>query len=318
VSKRISVIGNGKMAADCIKIVKATAGVEVANVLTQPKSALPGNSLPAYCLKEAIPFLETEKINGPDALAALRDNAPDVILNINSFKIIRQAVLSIPREGVINFHNGPLPRYGGVNVCSWAIINGETRYGVTWHYVDEGIDTGAIVAQRCFDLTATETAVSLMMKCISAGTALFQEWLPLLAAGPLPGQRQDASHATYFSPKDLPNGGSVSFEWDFSQFDRFVRGLSFHPVANNFVHARSTYNERPFFIQGVARFSGSRPSAACGTVLAIERDHIVVQIKDSTVALSDLLDDEKNSVTVEDFVNRYGVAVGKRLGSERS
>jgi len=313
-AKRVAVIGNGKMAVDCIKILKSTPGLELTFVLTEPKAVTPSNSLPAYCSRENIPFVETDKINAPEMVAALRERRPDVILNINSFKIIRPAILAIPPEGVINFHNGPLPRYGGVNVCSWAIINGESQHGVTWHYVDEGIDTGAIVAQRCFDLAPAETAVSLIMKCISTGTALFREWLPRLADGTLTGQVQDASQASYFSLKDIPNGGWISFEWTYPEFDRYMRGLSFHPIANTFVYAKTSYRGRPFYVQGFEQLTESPPSKP-GTVVAVAPEQIVVAIKDATVALKELLDDEKNAIAADELALRYGIAAGAKLGS---
>ncbi len=284
-------------------------------MVTEPKAVSPSNSLPAYCIKENIPFAETEKINAPDVVAALREHSPDVILNINSFKIIRPAILSVPPEGVINFHNGPLPRYGGVNVCSWAIINGETQHGVTWHYIDEGIDTGAIVAQRCFELAPTETAVSLIMKCISTGTALFREWLPRLVDGTLTSEVQDASRASYFSLKDVPNGGSISFEWTYPEFDRFIRGLSFHPIANTFVYPKSSYRGRPFYVQGVERLTEPAVHSNPGTVVALEPEQIVAAIKNSVVALKDLLDDEQNTISADELAQRYGIAVGAKLGS---
>jgi methionyl-tRNA formyltransferase len=310
--KRLAVIGNGKMAVDCLKIIKNTAGLEVALVVTEPRTISPGNTVQAYATKENLAFIESEKINAPAVVEALQAAAPDVILNINSFQIIRPAILDIPREGVINFHNGPLPKYGGVNVCSWAIINGETRHGVSWHYVDQGIDTGSIVAQRMFDLSPAETAVSLIMKCISEGTALFRDWLPRLVDGGLVGQKQDASKATYFSRKDLPNGGMLNFAWGFAEFDRFVRGLSFHPIPNTFLHAGARFGGRRLFVQSVQRLDPGT-GAAEGTVVGIRPEYVAVQIGDGTVGLSDILDDNKDPIAVDEFVRNYGVAVGAKF-----
>jgi methionyl-tRNA formyltransferase len=311
--KRLAVIGNGKMAVDCLKIMKSTPGVEVALVVTEPRTISPGNTVQAYATRENLAFVESEKIHSPGVVEALQAAAPDVILNINSFQIIRPVILAIPRQGVINFHNGPLPKYGGVNVCSWAIINGETRHGVSWHYVDQGIDTGAIVAQRLFDLSPAETAVSLIMKCIAEGTALFREWLPRLVEGDVIGQKQDPSNATYFSRKDLPNGGMLDFAWDFAQFDRFVRGLSFHPIANTFLHAGARLDGRRCFVQSVQRLDATTGTAE-GTVIGIHPDHIAVQIKDGTVGLSDILDEEKNPIALDEFVRSYRVTVGAKFG----
>src|SRR5436305_686999 len=110
--KKIVVIGNGKMAVDCLKIMTATAGQELSLVLTEPRELNPSNGVAVHCRKQGLPHLETAKLNTPEVVDRLSVLAPDIIFNINSFKIIKPALLSIPTNGVINFHNGPLPRYG--------------------------------------------------------------------------------------------------------------------------------------------------------------------------------------------------------------
>jgi methionyl-tRNA formyltransferase len=120
------------------------------------------------------------------------------------------------------------------------------------------------------------------MKCISAGTTLFREWLPRLVDGTLTSEPQDASRASYFSLKDVPNGGLVSFGWTYPEIDRYVRGLSFHPIPNPFVHAASTHRGRTFYIQGVERLE--RGPGRARTHMRLGRI-TAVQIKDSTVAL---------------------------------
>ena len=92
-------------------------------------------------------------------------------------------MLSIPKLGCINFHPGPLPSYGGSNGWVWAIINGETEYGVTFHYMEEKIDTGHIVAIENFNIEANETGLSLLMKCYDRGAALFKKKLKSILDG---------------------------------------------------------------------------------------------------------------------------------------
>jgi methionyl-tRNA formyltransferase len=312
--KRIVVIGNGKMAVDCLKIMKTARDTEISLVITEADGTTWGNVVINHCEKNDIRCMETPSLNADDVVAALSEIGPDVIFSINSYRIIKRRILSTPKEGIINFHNGPLPRYGGVNVCSWAIINGETQHGVTWHYLDEGIDTGDIIAQRQVDIAEDETAISLIMKCINAGIATFRDVLPRVIEGSAPRQKQDLSKATYFSRKDVPNGGSISFEWSYPVFDRFIRGLSFHPMPNSFVHPRSTFEAREFRVERIERVAAT-PAGDCGKVSDIGRDRITVQIADALVAITDVLDDAKKSLAISDFVESYGIKVGTYLGS---
>jgi methionyl-tRNA formyltransferase len=67
-------------------------------------------------------------------------------------QIFRSSIIKTPRLGIINCHTGKLPFYRGRNILNWALINDEKEFGITVHYVDEGIDTGDIIKQRCFDI----------------------------------------------------------------------------------------------------------------------------------------------------------------------
>ena len=302
------------MAVDCLKIVRMARDTEISLVITEANGTAWGNVVINHCKKNDIRCIETPSLNADNVVTALSEIGPDVIFSINSYRIIKRRILSIPKEGIINFHNGPLPRYGGVNVCSWAIINGETQHGVTWHYLDESIDTGDIIVQRRVDIAADETAISLIMKCVNAGIESFKEVLPRVIEGGVPRQKQDLSKATYFSRKDIPNDGSISFQWPYLVFDRFIRGLSFHPMPNSFVYPRSTFAAREFLVERIEKVA-TTPAGDCGKVVDIGRDRITVQIADSLVAITDVLDDAEKSLVMSDFVESYGIKIGAYLGS---
>ena len=70
-------------------------------------------------------------------------------------------MIALPTRAAINFHDGPLPEYAGLNTPVWALLNGETQHGVTWHLMTREVDRGDILAQRRFDLTDSETALTL-------------------------------------------------------------------------------------------------------------------------------------------------------------
>jgi len=283
--------------------------------ITEPRASSLVDSLASHCEKENILFLETAALNSSDIIERVSEIGPDLIFNINSYRIIKERMLSIPKEGIINFHNGPLPRYGGVNACSWAIINGEKEHGVTWHYIDRGIDTGDIIAQSFFKIAPDETAVRLIMKCIHEGIALFKEIFPKLLEGGIKPEKQDLSKSTYFSLKDIPNGGFVNFGWPYEKLESFIRGLSFHPMTNNFAHPKSIYNSREFFIQRISKADGRSSIGDYGKVIDIGQDRISVQIMDSIIAVRDVLDEHKNNIRIKDFIESYGIRVGEYFES---
>src|SRR5690606_37650873 len=98
----------------------------------------------AYCSLHNIPFRQVKSINSPETITYLKSLDCDVILN-QSQHIVKKAVLDIPRIGVLNRHGAPLPNYKGRLAPFWQLLNNEAYGGLTYHFLDEGIDTGPIV-----------------------------------------------------------------------------------------------------------------------------------------------------------------------------
>lgn len=126
-------------------------------------------------------------------------------------------------KGAFNFHPGILPEYRGAATFSWAIINGEEEVGITLHEIDEGIDSGDIIAIRRFPIE--ETAEKTFSTAENVIFAMFCEWLPKLLEGPITASAQDESRARIYYRKDLDKVKDVS---------RIVRALTFAGKDNAF------------------------------------------------------------------------------------
>jgi methionyl-tRNA formyltransferase len=313
-SKRVVLIGNGKMAIDCLARMRGQPELSVLLVVTDPLVEVLGSSLKDYCVQQRIPYLATGAVNSPEVIEKLIKIEPGIIFNINSYKILKEKILTLPNVQIVNFHNGPLPRYGGVNICSWAIINAEEIHGVTWHFIDRGIDTGDIIAQKFFEITPKETAISLIMKCIREGTELFGAILPNLIANTTKVQKQNKSQASYYSLKDIPNGGWVDFQWTFERFDSFIRGLTFHPMANNFVLPKTKYKSKEFYIKKISKVGEKHALGQAGEIIDLNKDQISVRVNDAVVGIENVLDDEGREITIKTLTQNYQIEVGGILG----
>lgn len=116
-------------------------------------------------------------------VARLRDLAPDLLI-VNSYAmILRSDVLAIPRFGAVNVHGALLPAYRGANPTEWALINGERETGVTIHVMDDGIDTGPIIAQRKVPVRFADTWLDVRHRVMAAADDLLAETLPAILAG---------------------------------------------------------------------------------------------------------------------------------------
>jgi methionyl-tRNA formyltransferase len=164
------------------------------------------NSMVGQAVRTHIPIIWLDKLNDQE-LAPLRALDPDLIL-IGGFGIIfRKSILSLPRIGCVNAHTSLLPCHRGPNPFSAAILAGDAETGLTFHVVDEGIDTGPIIAQYPFPIEPDDAALDTYRKgCAMAAEHVLeiigrieQEGLDAIATP------QDESRATYdkkFAKKD--------------------------------------------------------------------------------------------------------------------
>jgi methionyl-tRNA formyltransferase len=308
--KCVVVIGNGKMALDCLKILMDKA-VEVPLVVHAPieESA----RLARFCERQGIPTLPIRDPGEREVVERVQEFEPDIIFNINSFSILREPLLSLPPEGIMNFHNGPLPRYRGLNIPSWVIINGESVHGVTWHFVEAAVDAGDIVTQRMFPLEGSETALGLTFKCILEGTDLFHEVAEAVIRGVVP-RRPQGDGGSYYSQRDVPYGGRVPFDLPFVELERLVRGLDFRPYPNPFVYPKTAYGGRDFVVARVVKQSIGTPDVRPGTVLSVKGPGIMVAGQDATFEIIEVLDDQGEEISCAALASRYGLVAGSVLG----
>ena len=109
-------------------------------------------TLKGFSEKYNIDYIFPANINSTEFIKIVKFYDCDLFVSMSFNQIFRSSIINTPRLGIINCHAGKLPFYRGRNILNWALINDEKEFGITVHYVDEGIDTGDIIKQRCFDI----------------------------------------------------------------------------------------------------------------------------------------------------------------------
>lgn len=117
-----------------------------------------------------VPFFTHPAVNAPDFIERMRGHHCDLFVSMSFNQIFRRELMQLPPLGTINCHAGKLPFYRGRNILNWALINDEREFGITVHYMDEGIDTGDIILQRCYPITDADNYASLL-ECAYVGCA---------------------------------------------------------------------------------------------------------------------------------------------------
>ncbi len=205
---------------------------EVVGVVTQPdRPARRGRKLSSSAVKKAalrlgLRVLQPESLRRTEAVAQLRDLKPQVMAVAAFGQILRPEVLSIPPSGVINVHPSLLPKYRGASPIAGTLLAGEEETGVTIMLMDEGMDTGPILAQRTVEIDAEDTTGSLEETLATLGAELLVDTLPGWLDGAIEAQAQDNSKATYTRPVSKKD---AVIDWELPAPDIWYRIRAFNP-----------------------------------------------------------------------------------------
>ena len=195
-----------------IQVLRMVAGSEhdLAAVLTEPPTRGGGATVASVAETLGVPILPSTSVRDPEFAEWMRSEEIDLLLNVHSLYVIHADLVAAPRTGSFNLHPGPLPEYAGLNAPSWAIYHGESRHAVTVHWMEPGIDTGAIAYETSFEIAEDDTGLSLSARCVREGLPLFQQLLDAAAQGrdAIPATAQDPARRRYFGADGRMKAGS--------------------------------------------------------------------------------------------------------------
>lgn len=210
----------------------------------------------------------------------------DFIFSITHLAMIKEEVLKLANYRAVNFHDGPLPRYAGLNAPVWALVNNESRYGISWHEMVSNIDEGGIFKQVMFDISAEETALSLNTKCFSAALESFPLLVDELLQETARVSAQDLSEKSYFGKFQRPdNFGSINFEQSSETIEQLVRALNFGGYYNPLC-APKIFTQSDYFIPVTAEIKDTETSAAAGTIIDLDDQSISVATGNGAIKFS--------------------------------
>ncbi len=269
-------VGDESLLAQCAEVLRER-GHTIAAIVTETPA------IATYAATHGI-----RVIGWSDTLAAdLGSLAFDWLFSAANLRIIPDAVWKQAKRGAVNFHDGPLPRYAGLNAPAWAIIEGQTRHGVAWHSIAAEIDAGLIYASQQFDIAEDETALTLNSKCFEAGIATFTGMLQHIEAGTLRGEEQDFSQRSYYARTRRPaDAATLRFDQPAVSLSRLVRGLDFGAgYANPLVTPKLRTASDVYVVTGLTVLPDTSSSPP-GTVLAVSAEGVLVATLDHPVLLT--------------------------------
>jgi methionyl-tRNA formyltransferase len=194
----------------------------------------------------------------------IRQQRVDVLLNVHARYALQAEVLTAPTIGSFNLHPGPLPQYTGLNAPCWAIYNGETRHGVSLHWMDKDIDTGAIAYSVELPVDSDDTGLTLSAKCVRAGLPLVHDLLAAARQRAVPQRPQSVGPRRYYG-REVPHEGRLIWTEPAATLVNFIRACDYLPFASPWGAPRAYLSGREVVVLK-ASLTGDRADAPSGTI----------------------------------------------------
>ena len=218
-------------------LVKSNANI-VAVVTAPDKPAgrglnLKESEVKQYAVSQNIPVLQPEKLKDPDFVKTFTDLRVDLAVVV-AFRMLPEIIWSAPKYGTINLHASLLPQYRGAAPINWAIINGETKTGVTTFFIEKEIDTGKIIGKTEVEILPDDTAEILHDKLAETGSRLLVETVEAIQNGtctPIPQDKLIEGQSLKPAPKIFRDDCRIQWNKSIGEIYNFIRGLSPYPGA---------------------------------------------------------------------------------------
>ena len=251
-------------------------------------------------------MLQPEKLKNPEFLEELRSLKADLQVVV-AFRMLPEAVWDMPRLGTFNLHGSLLPQYRGAAPLNWAVINGETKTGVTTFLLDHEIDTGKILFKKEIEITENDTVGIVHDRLMEIGANLVLETADALAEGnyqAIPQDELSDGAMIKHAPKIFKDDCRIDWAKNAETIRNLVRGLSPYPTAwSNLVNKTSGQEilTKIFFAEKSLDIEQALP----GTVKSDNKSYIEVACGDGWINITDLQVAGKKRMNIVDFLRGF-------------
>src|SRR5258706_14931934 len=247
-----------------------------------------------YALKHAIPVLQPTNLKSASFLEELKLFQANLQVVI-AFRMLPEAVWSLPALGTINLHASLLPQYRGAAPINWVIINGEKETGVTTFFLKHAIDTGSIIFQEREPIGENDDAESLHDRLMKKGGQLVVKTVRAVESGVYPSFPQIETGELKHAPKIFKETCEIRWTQTTRQVRNFVRGLRPHPAA------WTVWNGKTYKIFD-ASIALHQKECNPGEFSTDNKNYLYVKAMDGWISVNELQPEGKRRMTVREFL----------------
>ena len=182
-----------------------------------------------YAISKELEILQPKNLKDPDFINVLKELKADLQIVV-AFRMLPKQVWSMPKFGTFNLHASLLPNYRGAAPINWAIINGESETGVTTFFINEDIDTGAIIKQESLEISTSASVGDLHDQLMDLGSKVVVETVEMIEIGNIdPLQQRTGTFKE--APKLNKDNCRINWENSAASIYNHIRGLNPYPGA---------------------------------------------------------------------------------------
>jgi methionyl-tRNA formyltransferase len=289
------------------------AGFTVKGVVTSPDKPsgrglqLHPSPVKEYAIKHHLPVLQPLKLKDPEFLEELHNLGADLQV-IVAFRMLPMEVWSMPPLGTFNLHASLLPQYRGAAPINWAIINGETKTGVTTFFLNDEIDKGSVIYSSETPIGENETAGDLHDRLMIIGAQLVVKTISDIVRGKVKTVEQhnmDHSSSLKPAPKIFKNDCRILWNGHANKIHDFIRGLSPHPAAwaNMILQGGE--------ILSVKIYCGSpetiKHELVPGAIVSDGKQYLKVAVLDGFYSIHQLQIQGRNQLSIKEFLRGFNI-----------
>tara|TARA_Y100000741_G_scaffold296713_1_gene237477 strand:+ start:352 stop:1254 length:903 start_codon:yes stop_codon:yes gene_type:complete len=249
-----------------------------------PRNDTNDNILKKLAKEYKIDYLPEVSINSNEFLFAVRNYNCDLFISMSFNQIFKNTLINIPRLKTINCHAGKLPFYRGRNILNWVLINDEKEFGITVHYIDEGIDTGDIIIQELFPIDDNDDYSTLLDKAYLGCSELLYKAVKKIQKGNFKRISQNDIHPHGFYCGKRIKGDEI-LNWNQSSRNvfNFIRAISYPgPVARSFIKGVEMKINKARMIKDSISYNST-----IGQIVGKYNQNLIVKTKDTIIEIID-------------------------------
>lgn len=262
-----------------------------------------------YAVENNIPCIQVEKFT-EEIQEQIKTYNADIGVIVSFGKIIPEKIFSLPKMGCFNVHFSLLPQYRGASPVQQALIDGQTKTGVTTFYIDKGLDSGNVILQDCLDISQDDTACTLFEKFIPLGISVMNRTLEMLDNGQCLAKQQTGT-PTFCSTFKKENG-KINWNKSAKEIKNLFKGLFLWPGLFTTVCDGKMSGKLLKIID--CKIIQDNSSAPVGSIISIEKGNgFIVKCGEDALLITRVQPESKSQMTACDFLNGSGLNIGSKF-----